>query len=144
MSVRHLFLVGVAVMLGCGPAGGTPGTGTGGALPRRSNVINSDEIATFNPEGKTAFDIVSRLRPKWLIARGAQSLLPENNVDSTEYARVFVDGNPVGKLSALRDIEADQVEDIRFYDVAETGAKFGTRGGAAGVIEVRRKDRVVR
>ncbi|MFN2637539.1 MAG: hypothetical protein ABR585_10965 [Gemmatimonadaceae bacterium] len=139
MSVRHLFLVGVALIMGC--AGGTPGTGTGGALPRRSNVISADEIGSFNPEGKTAFDLVSSLRPKWLIARGAQSLLPENNVDSTEYAMVFVDGNPTGKLSSLRDVPAEYVEDIRFYDVAESGAKFGTRGGMAGVIEVRRKDR---
>ena len=142
MSVRLLYLF-VASLVCCAPAG-TPGTGSGGGLPHNSNVINSDEVMNFNPEGKTAFDLVSRLRPKWLVARGAVAFLPADNADSTEYAMVFVDGNPMGKLSALHDIPALHVDDIRFYDVAEAGARFGTRGGRSGVIEVRQKDRTSR
>ena len=135
MSVKKLYLAFALAIMACAAAG------TSGTRARSSSLIGADDIAVVNPQGKTAFDLVSRLRPKWLIARGAQAFMPQDNVDSTEYALVFVDGNPVGKLGALEDIQAGDVEDIRFYDVAEAGARFGTRGGRSGVIEVRTKVR---
>jgi hypothetical protein len=58
--------------------------------------------------------------------------------DSTEYALVVVDGHPSGRIGSLRDIQAYQVSDIRYYDVGEAPGKFGERG-ASGVIEVRLK-----
>ena len=51
---------------------------------------------------------------------------------------VVVDGHPMGRVQALRDIEALQVNDIRYLDVAETGGKYGSRG-SSGAIEVRMK-----
>ena len=44
----------------------------------------------------------------------------------------------LGRLYALRDVEAYQVADIRFYEPAVSNGKFGPRG-ASGVIEVRTK-----
>ncbi|MDQ6689851.1 MAG: hypothetical protein M3Z18_05005, partial [Gemmatimonadota bacterium] len=79
---------------------------------------------------------VSRLRPRWMRAHGVESLVP--SADSSEYALVFVDGAKYGGLSSLRNIQAFQVRDIQFYNVADAG-KFGPMAGTSGVIEVRMK-----
>ena len=130
MSVKRLYVLMTAVAIGCASAGG-PATAGGGR-----SVLTAQEIATFDAEGRTAYDMVSRLRPKWLLARGVQSLMGAS--DSTEFALVVVDGHPMGRVQALRDIEALQVADIRYLDVAETGGKYGSRG-SSGAIEVRMK-----
>ncbi|MDP9205289.1 MAG: hypothetical protein M3P12_07525 [Gemmatimonadota bacterium] len=90
----------------------------------------AEQIAAFSGEGRTAYDLVSRLRPKWLAARCVQSLVGPS--DSSEYALVVIDGRPSGRIGALRDIPVYQVGDIRYYDVGESGAKFGS-GVPAGL-----------
>ena len=132
MSIRLLYLVGVATAIACAPPGGTTG-GTG--APERSTLLTADEITGIGPEGKTAWDVVSRLRPKWLHANGVQPIRGEAS-DSTEFALVIVDNRQMGRIQALREIEAYQVADIHYYEPAVSGGKFGPRG-ASGVIEVR-------
>src|SRR5437867_7091058 len=134
MSVKDLYLVAVVAVVGC--ATSTSGTSNASGVARSGNALTVEEIAAFNPEGRTAYDVVSRLRPTWLRARGVQSLATAS--DSSEYALVVVDGHPLGRIGALRDIQAYQLSDIRYYDPSEGGAKFAERG-ASGVIEVRLK-----
>ena len=133
MSINHLYLVAVAAAIGCASPGGT--SGSVGA-PAKGTLLTADEIATFGAEGRTAYDMVSRLRPRWLVARGVRSMVGES--DSTEFALVAVDGHPIGRIQRLRDIQAYQVAEIRYSDPSESSAKFGERG-ASGVIEVRMK-----
>jgi hypothetical protein len=133
MSIKHLYLVGVATAIACAPPGGTAGS-TG--APERSTLLTADEITAVGPEGKTAYDVVSRLRPKWLRAHGPESLRGES--DSSEFALVIVDSRQMGRIQALRDVDAYQVADIHFYEPAVSNGKFGPRG-ASGVIEVRTK-----
>ncbi|MDP9202565.1 MAG: hypothetical protein M3P26_11630 [Gemmatimonadota bacterium] len=134
MNGQHLYLVAIAAIVGC--ATGTSGASSTYAAPRSGNVLAAEQIAAFGVEGRTAYDLVARLRPKWLVVRGVQSLVGPS--DSTEFALVMVDGHPAGRIGSLRDIQAYQVADIRYYDVGEAGGKFGGRG-ASGVIEVRLK-----
>lgn len=134
MSSQRLFLVTIAVILAC--ATGTSGTSSPSAGSRSRSVLAAEQIAAFGVEGRSAYDLVSRLRPKWLVIRGVQSIAAAS--DSTEFALVMVDDHPVGRIGALRDIQAYQVESMRYYDVGEAGGKFGGRG-ASGVIEVRLK-----
>jgi hypothetical protein len=134
MNSQHLYVVAVAVILGC--ATGASGTSRPAAGSRSSNVLAAEQIAAFGVEGRSAYDLVARLRPKWLVVRGVQSLVGPS--DSTEFALVMVDDHPVGRIGALRDIQAYQVADMRYYDIGEAGGKFGARG-ASGVIEVRLK-----
>jgi len=136
MTGQHLYLVAIAAVFGC--AAGTPGTPSTSAPRSGGNILAAEQIATFNPEGKTAYDMVARLRPTWLRARGVVSRAGPS--DSTEYALVVVDGQPVGRIGSLRDIQAYQVSDMRYYDIGEAPGKFGERG-ASGVIEVRMKSR---
>jgi hypothetical protein len=127
----------MVAIVGCATSAAT----SGGS--RNSNVVTAEELAAFNWEGKTAYDVVSRLRPSWLRVRGVQGLPRASDVaasDSSEYALVIVDGHPMGRVGLLRDIEAYQLSDLRYSDPSEAGGKFGTRG-ANGAIEVRLKTR---
>jgi hypothetical protein len=132
MLVRHLHLATLAAIVACAPAGPQSGS-----VSRKGNVITAEEIAALNADVPSAYEAVTRLRPYWLVAHGVVGLIPDN--DSTEYASVYVDGKKQGRLGSLRDIQAFQVADIRYYDVAQTGARFGVEGGSSGVIEVRIK-----
>jgi len=132
MNGQRLCLGAITVItIGC--ASGTAGTS---AAPRSSNVLSAEQVASISPEGRTAFDLVTRFRPKWLLARGVESRISAS--DSTEYALVVVDDHPIGRTGSLRDIPAWQVADMRYYGVGESGAKYGERG-ASGIIEVRLK-----
>jgi hypothetical protein len=132
MSLRLLCVMAAAMAVGCASSG-TSGNAGG---PQKGTLLTADEIATFDAEGKSAYDVVARLRPRWLLARGVRPLRGES--DSTEFALVVINGLPMGRIQRLRDIEAFQVADIRYSDPSESGAKFGERG-SSGVIEVRTK-----
>jgi len=134
MNSQHLYVAALAAIFGC--ATGAPGTSSPSASSRSSSVLTAAQIASFGVEGRSAYDLVSRLRPKWLVIRGVQSIAQAS--DSTEFALVMVDEHPVGRIGALRDIQAYQVDGMRYYDIGEAGGKFGARG-ASGVIEVRLK-----
>jgi hypothetical protein len=127
MSVKHLYLIAVAGILGCASAGTTSATG---AAPRRANVLTAEEIADAHADALTAYDAVARLRPNWLAAHGAAS---QGNI----FAVVFLDGQQYGDLTSLRNIPAYHVGDMRYYDITQAGATFGIKGDTGGVIEVR-------
>ena len=95
-----------------------------------------DEIANAHADVNTVYDAVARLRPNWLGAHGVTS---STSSTTTEYATVFVDGVFYGDLSTLRSLQAYHVADIRYYDITQSGAKYGIRGGSSGVIDVRTK-----
>jgi hypothetical protein len=122
-----------ATVVGCA----SPGTSGNAGGPQKGTLLTADEIAKFDAEGKSAYDMVARLRPRWLLPRGVQPL--RGRSDSTEFALVIVNGLPMGRIQRLRDVEAFQVADIRYSDPSESGAKFGERG-SSGVIEVRTKN----
>jgi len=137
MSVKHLYLIAVAAILGCTPGSGTSGTSGTSAVPRKANLLTAEEIVAANADVATAYDALSRLRPLWLSPRGATSF----NTPDTDLPTVFVEGQLYGDLNSLRNIQAYHVADIRYYNSAEAGGIFGLRGGTAGVIEVRLKVR---
>jgi hypothetical protein len=129
MRPKHLYLIAVAVTLACAPAAVT----SGGSAPRRSTFLTAAEMRDANVEMGSAFDAISRLRPNWL-TRVTES----NNPPRREFARVFVDGRFYGELESLRNFDAIQIADVRFYSAAEAG-KFGLEGGLSGVIEITTK-----
>jgi hypothetical protein len=136
MSVKHLYLVAVAAALGCASQGLTNGSPEGGAVQKSANYLPFAEIADAHADATTVYDAVARLRPNWLAPHGVTS---SNNSSTTEYATVFVDGVLYGDLSTLRNLQAYHVADIRYYDITQSGARYGIRGGSSGVIDVRTK-----
>jgi hypothetical protein len=136
MSVKYLYLVVVAAALGCASNGLTSGSSPSGVAQKSANYLPFDEIANAHADGNTVYDAVARLRPNWLAAHGVTS---STSSTTTEYASVFVDGVLYGDLNTLRSLQAYHVADIRYYDITQSGAKYGIRGGSGGVIDVRTK-----
>lgn len=130
MSVRHLYLMAVAAILGCGPP--QPDLSGASALPKSGTLLTGVEMAAAKADNGTAYEAISRLRPNWLAPRGTMS----SNVDASQYATVFLDGQQFGTIDALRRIAAYNIANIRYHDITQAGARFGIRGGMGGVIEV--------
>jgi hypothetical protein len=129
MSVKYVYLVGLATILGCASSSG------GRSSPMRSNVVTGLEIADTHADLNTAYDALQRLRPNWLAPHGAMT----SNAGASNYASVFVDGQFMGDITALRNVPAYYVDEIRYYDVTQAGARFGIRAGTTGAIEVSMK-----
>ncbi|MGH7652802.1 MAG: hypothetical protein ACREMS_13325 [Gemmatimonadaceae bacterium] len=127
MRVRNLYLLAAAALVGCA----TTATPRVGGVPS-GNMLSAEEISAAHADNLSAYDAISRLRPNWLAPHGATTM--SNN--ASDYAIVFVDGQEVGDVTALRNIQAYQVGDLHYYNVTEAGAKFGVRAGVTGAIEV--------
>lgn len=140
MSVKHLYLVAVAAIIGCAGTGGTSNASLTGMPPRRGNLLTAEEIVDAKADVNTAYDAVARLRPNWLAAHGVTS--GNDNGAGTEFALVFVDGQRYGDLNSLRGLPAYHVGALRYYNITEAGARFGLNGGSSGVIEVTLKSPV--
>jgi hypothetical protein len=128
MSIKHLYPIAIAVMLGCATTGAPSDT-----PHKMTNFLTAQEIIAANADVNTAYDAVARLRPNWLAPRGAMS----SNTEATGYATVYLDGQLYGGIETLRNIAAYHVADMRYYDVTQAGARFGVRAGTSGAIEVR-------
>ena len=132
MSTKLFSLLAVAAILGCA-SGGTSETPRSGGPSRQSDLLTAQELVAAHADGNTAYDAVARLRPNWLASKGVTSV--QSNSMNTD-AQVFVNGVKYGALTSLRDIPAYHVISMRYYDVTQSGARFGIQGGANGVIEV--------
>jgi hypothetical protein len=133
MSVKHLYLMAVMASMGCAASSGTSGS-SNPTSSHKANVLTFDEVATAHADVTTAYDAVARLRPNWLASHGVTSTIGGGT--DTEYATVFVDGQPYGGIESLRNIPVYHVGEFRYYNITEAGAKYGLRGGSSGVIEV--------
>lgn len=133
MSPKPLYLLAVALLVGCAPASSTSGTSSTVVGDRRGNLLTADEIAAANADAGNLYDAIARLRPHWFSSHGPTSFVTEG----TGYAIVFIDGQRYGDLNSLRGLQASEIGDVRYYNSAEAGAKFGLQGGTSGVIEVR-------
>jgi hypothetical protein len=78
-----------------------------------------------------AYDVVQHLRPNFLRSRGRTTL----NTNTSDFPSVFVDGQLYGDLSALRNIIAPIIKEIRYYNGPNAVTRFGMQYGS-GVIAV--------
>ena len=124
---RFFSIVAAAAAFACasGGAGGTSGA------RHDSNLITADEIVASHETN--AFDVISRLRPLFLRTRGRSSLSAGTN--SSDYATVFLDNQMYGDLNTLKNINAEQIRQIRWYSGPDAVQKFGMQYGA-GVIAI--------
>ncbi len=122
---RMLALLIVAGTIGCA-SGGTPG-----GPPANPQVITQQEIAEAG--AGNAYEVIRRLRPNFLLSRGAVTL--RNAQPSSLYPNVYVDGILYGDINSLRNIDAGQVGEVRMYQAGEAQLKFGL-GNSTGVIAI--------
>ena len=126
VTVRLLVVSLVAVSLGCTSAPSSGGTGD-----RRSQLITQQEINAAGMSG-SAYEVISRLRPGFLVSRGQTTLSGDQSV---AYPNVYLDGVAFGDMGTLRNIDAAQIAEIRMYQSWEAQTKFGL-GNSGGVIAI--------
>ena len=131
MRALHAALLAIAISSTFGCASGAPRASTGS----NSNVITAEEIAAGS--GSTAYEVIQRLRPRYLRTRGAVQGSPSgstNNIEPVDVV-VYVNDNRVGNSEQLRQISVSQIREIRYYSASEATTKWGT-GHIAGAIQV--------
>ena len=101
-------------------------TGSGNA---NTSIITRQEIE--QSRATNAYDVISRLRGRYLNARGRNSI----HLDPQTYPVVFLNDQEYGTLSVLRNISSDGIEQIRYYTGTEAAARFGAQYGG-GVIQL--------
>ena len=119
-------LAGAGALAACvqHPSTGAPASGT---------IITEAEIDSAHVS--TAYDVIQKLRPNFLISRGKLSLDP---AAAPSLPRVYVDDQFYGDASTLRGILAGTIESIRYYSAGDAQYKYG-HDNAAGVIAITTK-----
>ena len=122
-KLSWLLMVAGVLLSACGlPAAGT-------ASPGAQNLLSSEQMVAVN--APTAYEAVQRLRPEWLSTRGPAAL---TNLDP-DVVSVYLGGNHIGGPEALRNLRPDDVKELRYFEAAEAGARFGM-GHSRGVIDI--------
>jgi hypothetical protein len=98
--------------------------------PADATLITQEQIDSCH--AVSAFEAVDRLHPLFLAGRGKMSLQPGTAI---AMPNVYVDNQFYGDATVLRNISAESIESIKFFNPAEAQLKFGT-GNPAGVIGI--------
>ena len=106
-------------------------TATPAAVRRSGNLITEAEIAKVS--ARDGYHAVQLLRPDWFRVRGASSLSGQ-----TSEAVVYMNGQRMGGLRALTQIQATGIREMRFMSASEATNRYGT-GHDAGAILVTTK-----
>ena len=126
IRARLLPILIVATSIGCAASS------TSGGGDRRSQLITQQEISASGMSG-SAFEVISRLRPNFLVSRGQTTLTNGQSVSA--YPNVYLDGVTFGDINTLRNIDSAQIAEIRLYQAWEAQTKFGL-GNSGGVIAI--------
>ena len=122
-SRKQSVLLALLLVVGLG---GCASGGSGGSSGSRNVLTHEQLVETQAPDVLFA---IQQLRPRWLQPRG-QSIQGRSVL-------LFIDGAPRGEATDLRGMQISDVEDVTYYTASEAGFRFGSLGGAGGVIEVR-------
>jgi hypothetical protein len=63
----------------------------------------------------TAYDLVRRLRPRWLQSTGAPASIAGGRI-SSQVLLVYLDGNRLGSVEALRSLTSSGIKTMQYYD----------------------------
>lgn len=98
--------------LGCAAAT----SGSESSTRRRMDILTRDEIASV--EVGNLYDVVSRLRPRWLSVRGSSMGQGESTI------MVYQGQTRMGDLSVLKTLSTDLAESMRFLDRSSAQAQL--------------------
>ena len=110
---------------GSGPANspGAPEDAEGETRSYPRNRISRDEIMERGDNASTAMEVIRRLRPAWLLARGSDPVVYVDNVRRP------------GGVDALFNVTVGQIRLLEFIGAADATTRWGT-GHTGGVIQV--------
>ncbi|GJG88154.1 hypothetical protein tb265_33350 [Gemmatimonadetes bacterium T265] len=126
----------LAVAIALGLAGCAGHTASRQAPQVDRNTITTNEIASANVA--TAYDLIRKLRPQFLVGRGQLTLDPSraaSTAPGSSSPRVYVDEQLYGDVTTLRGIVTGAIESVRFYSGSSAQQKYG-HDNAAGVIAI--------
>lgn len=115
-SVRFFLLLSLALATSCASSGGKVAP-QGKGRPS-ADFLSRDEIQSGH--WQSAYEMIQALRPRWLRAHGADSILGE-----TPDVQVHVDDNRLGGVSTLRGISTNEIASIQFVDPVSAAARWG-------------------
>ncbi|NUO94834.1 MAG: hypothetical protein HOQ16_11265 [Gemmatimonadaceae bacterium] len=95
-------------------------------------VITDAEIPTTGSE--SALDLIQRIRPEYVRPKPSQAYSGGGSSTAPPPA-VFLNGQRLGELADLRQIAAQSLSGVRYYNIEEAKRKFGMQYGG-GVIEI--------
>lgn len=120
-----LLLAACAGGAGSGPAN-SPGPSGDAEAETRSyprDRISRDEIMERGDNASNAMEVIRRLRPAWLLARGPDPVVYVDNVRRP------------GGVDALFNVPVGQIRLLEFIGAADATTRWGT-GHTGGVIQV--------
>lgn len=120
-------MIASIVLAGCATHSATE------SQPVDASVITEAEIDSAHVS--TAYDVIHKLRPQFLITRGKMSLDP---TVPPALPRVYVDDQLYGDATTLRGISTLAIESIRYYSGPSAQYKYG-HDNASGVIAITTK-----
>jgi hypothetical protein len=131
MGSRVITTLAISVLLGgCASVPATPG------VTRDPNVITAEEIAK-NPSSN-AYELIQRLRPSFLRTRGAVHGAPQpdgsNSFEKVDLV-VYLNESRLGGSEQLRQLQTNDIREIRYYSASDATTKWGT-GHSAGAIQI--------
>lgn len=84
-----------------------------GKIPER---ITYEELQSS--DAQNAYELVQRLRPRWLQSRGSRSLTMSTGI------LVFLNDSRLGGLESLRQISKEGIASMRYLDAAQAIAEL--------------------
>lgn len=93
------------LLAACASSGASPGAATS-----NPDLVTGSELAAVS--GGSAYDLVRQLRPRWLQANAPGSLSGMR----LQVTLVYLDGNKLGGLEALRSINANGIKSMQWLD----------------------------
>jgi hypothetical protein len=128
----------ITALSACGGAAAAPSV-EGAAIPvqqsRNPTIITAEELS--QGAGGDLYSTIERIRPTFFQTRGSASF---GNGAGPEVIKVYVENMARGDVSALRDINSADVQQVQRLNAAEATQRFGT-GHTLGAIIVTLKRR---
>ena len=125
----------VAVACSSNPSPATGASGAASAPASNTNVITAAELADATVQSGDALQAVQRLRPRFLMARGASS--GQNR--SAGAVHVSIDGGPLLTVDNLSRYSPSSIIEMRYINATDAAQRWGTVAGSGGVILVKSK-----
>jgi len=116
--LSYLLLAAVACASG--------GSGTSGRTSTRSDLLTLEDIQ--RAQWSNAYDMIQSMRPRWLQARGPDTLLGEQGE-----VQVYVDNTRLGGVATLRNLPIAGITSIQFFSPTEAAARWGLNHGQGAI-----------
>ena len=118
-------------------ASNAPSTSQAGAQPAAARSSSPDYVTSIEVQAATAsnaYELISRLRPRWLQPQPTGSLAGQRN----QIIAVYLDGIRMGDLAALRSISVTGIKTMQFYDATRAATVLRDPGSTpvAGAIVI--------